>query len=77
MAARSLRLANVLMRRMEVSIEQHAAAALAGFALSQWLALRLQLLSAVLVAALAFLAVAGPHGQVPGAPAYLPQWITL
>lgn len=56
--ARSLGLAQHLLRRLHHSIDNYVAAILAGIALSQWLALRLQLLSALLVAGLAFLAVA-------------------
>jgi hypothetical protein len=57
--ARSLRITHHLLRRLDAAIDQHTAATLCSAALSQWLALRLQLLSALLIAGLAFLAVAG------------------
>jgi hypothetical protein len=56
--ARALGVSQFLLRRLHDSIDSFVAAALAGAALAQWLALRLQLLSALLVAGLAFLAVA-------------------
>ena len=80
--ARSLGLTQHLQKRLDRNIDSYVAAALAGAALSQWLALRLQLLSALLVAGLAGLAVVGtsalPFSQLatqsPAAFSHLHRW---
>eukprot|EP00892_Ulva_mutabilis_P005343 jgi/Ulvmu1/3180/UM015_0221.1 len=64
--ARSLGLAEHLQQRMSRTVSVHMAARAASNGLDQWLALRLQLASAAIVGALAFLAVGAQIVAGPG-----------
>jgi hypothetical protein len=56
---RSLGVLDLFWKRLDTALQQHITAQLLSKALSQWLALRLQLLSAALIASLALMAVVG------------------
>lgn len=74
--ARSLRVTGLLVARLDAALQAHITARLLSRALSQWLAVRLQLFSGALIAALAALAVGNsswtPAGALPPRPPPMP-----